>query len=230
MSLPNLPAPVQAFLSAMQTRDHAALLASLDVDASLVDEGQAHSGDAIGDWLMALPADRIGSHRCISDARRAGQTVVTVLTEEAARDGSVAEVLRDWHFKTWADRVLSVRIDRRPVPDLPEALAGYVRAMNRFDLEGLVAAFADDALVNDQLHDHWGKPAIREWAEREVVSPRMTMHVVGVVEHYGHVIVTAHVNGEFDRRGLPDPLVLSFYFSSVADRIVQLIILRNQTA
>ena len=42
----------------------------------------------------------------------------------------------------------------------------------------------------------------------------MTMYVVDVVEHYGHVTVTANINGNFDRRGLPDPLVFVFYFSA----------------
>jgi hypothetical protein len=52
--------------------------------------------------------------------------------------------------------------------------------------------------------------------------------VVKVVEHYGHSIVTANVDGDCDKRGLPDPLVLTFYFSAHRDKIVQLIILRNE--
>jgi hypothetical protein len=32
-------------------------------------------------------------------------------------------------------------------------------ATNSFDLEQLMATFAEDALVNDQLRDYWGKPA-----------------------------------------------------------------------
>jgi hypothetical protein len=32
----------------------------------------------------------------------------------------------------------------------------------------------------------------------------------------------------YDKRGLPDPLVLAFYFSAHEDKIVQLIILRNE--
>jgi hypothetical protein len=57
----------------------------------------------------------------------------------------------------------------------------------------------------------------------------LTLKVVKNVQHYGHSIVTAHVGGLFDKRGLPDPLVLAFYFSSYDNKIVQLIILRNQS-
>jgi hypothetical protein len=55
-----------------------------------------------------------------------------------------------------------------------------------------------------------------------------TVYVVNVVEHYDHVIVTANINGNFDGRGLPDPLVLAFYFSAPGLRIVQLIALPKQ--
>jgi hypothetical protein len=49
-----------------------------------------------------------------------------------------------------------------------------------------------------------------------------------VVKHYDNLIVTADVDGNFDKRGLPDPLVLAFYFTPNNDLIIQLIILRNR--
>jgi hypothetical protein len=36
------------------------------------------------------------------------------------------------------------------------------------------------------------------------------------------------VDGDYDKRGLPDPLVLAFYFSVHREKVVQLIILRNE--
>jgi hypothetical protein len=111
---------------------------------------------------------------------------------------------------------------------LPQPVAAYVEATNCFDLEGLIATFAEDALVNDQLRDYWGKTAIREWAERDIIGEQLTMNVTEVIEHYGNFIVTANVDGSFDKRGLPEPLVLAFYFTPHDDQIVQLIILRNR--
>jgi hypothetical protein len=111
---------------------------------------------------------------------------------------------------------------------LPPLVAAFVEATNSFDLERLVVTFADDALVNDQLRDYWGKPAIREWAERDIIGERLTMTVTKVVNHYGNFIVTANVDGNYDKRGLPDPLVLAFYFTPQNELIVQLIILRNR--
>jgi hypothetical protein len=111
---------------------------------------------------------------------------------------------------------------------LPPLVATFVEATNGADLERLVTTFADDALVNDQLRDYWGKLAIREWAARDIIGECLTMDVTTVVEHHGNFIVTANVDGTFDKRGLPNPLVLAFYFTLSADQIAQLIILRNR--
>jgi hypothetical protein len=111
---------------------------------------------------------------------------------------------------------------------LPPLVAAFVEATNSFDLERLMVTFADDALVNDQLRDHWGKAAIRSWAERDIIGERLTITVTKIVRHYSNFIVTADVDGNFDKRGLPDPLVLAFYFTPHNDLIIQLIILRNR--
>jgi hypothetical protein len=111
---------------------------------------------------------------------------------------------------------------------LPPLVAAYVEATNNFDISRLLAIFAEDALVNDQLRDYWGKSAIREWARRDIIGEKLTMKVINVINHYENFIVTANVDGNFDKRGLPDPLVLAFYFTAQRDLIVQLIILRNR--
>jgi hypothetical protein len=111
---------------------------------------------------------------------------------------------------------------------LPPLVAAFVEATNTFDLERLMVTFADDALVNDQLRDYWGKAAIRRWAERDIIGEGLTIAVTKVVNHYDNFIVTADIDGNFDKRGLPDPLVLAFYFTPHTDLIIQLIILRNR--
>ena len=123
---------------------------------------------------------------------------------------------------------------KSPVPPnapvaLPPLVAAYVEATNSFDIERLMETFAEDALVNDQLRDYWGKPAIREWAERDIIGETLTMNVTEVINNYGNFIVTANVDGNYDKRGLLDPLVLASYFTAQSDLIVQLIILRTRS-
>ena len=113
---------------------------------------------------------------------------------------------------------------------LPPAIAAYVKASNDADGPAFLATFTDDALVNDMQREFWGKAAIGAWTEREIFGAKVSMDVVRAVDHYGDVIVTAKLDGTYDKTGLPDPLILTFYFTLRGDRIVQLIILQNKPA
>ena len=89
------------------------------------------------------------------------------------------------------------------ISQLPPAMAAFVRAASLGNLDALLATFADDALVNDQLRDYCGREAIAAWAARDVIGERLALKVVATKEHYGHSIVTTHADGLFDKRGLP---------------------------
>ncbi|WP_067336214.1 hypothetical protein [Stappia indica] len=92
----------------------------------------------------------------------------------------------------------------------------------------MLATFSSDAFVNDQLSDYWGRSAIADSASRDVVGRRLTFYVVNALNHYGEVIATVTVNGNFDWLGLPDPLIHTLYLCLSGDRIVSLIILPKQ--
>ena len=114
--------------------------------------------------------------------------------------------------------------------DLPAPVSAYVDATNAFDIDALVATFAEDALVNDHRDEFTGRDAIRAWAQREIIGDRVTLHATGVTCRGNAVAVTANIDGNFDKTGLPNPLVLTFYFSISGERIVQLIIVHNKPA
>ena len=111
--------------------------------------------------------------------------------------------------------------------ELPDVVAAFVRAVNGGQHEALLKTFAEGALVNDQLTEHRGMPAISEWASSEVIGQGLAMRVRRAVTHSEQTVVTAIVDGTFDKRGLPDPLVVTFYFSVRNNQLVQLIVLRN---
>jgi hypothetical protein len=113
---------------------------------------------------------------------------------------------------------------------LPAAVAAYVEAKNALDLDRLVSTFDENAVVNDSRREFRGKAAIRAWAARNIAADRVTMRVVDSVSRGDAVALAAEVDGDFDKTGLPDPLVLSFYFSTSHDRIDQLVIVLNKPA
>lgn len=112
----------------------------------------------------------------------------------------------------------------------PSPVSAYVAATNSFDLDGLVALFDDDALVNDHRDEFIGKERIRAWAAREIIGDHVVLKVVNQRVVGNHVALKAEVDGDFDKKGLPNPLVLAFYFCLSGSKISALVIVNNKTA
>lgn len=113
---------------------------------------------------------------------------------------------------------------------LPPPVSAYIAATNAFDLDALMATFAADALVNDHRDEFASLDLIRDWAQREIVGDRVTMQVAAATCRGNSVAVNAIIDGNFDKAGLPDPLVLTFYFAVSGERIDQLVIVHNKPA
>ena len=111
---------------------------------------------------------------------------------------------------------------------LPPVVAGYLAAVNAFDVDAIVAAFAPDAYVNDARREIRGVDAIRRWVEKEMVGDHVTMEPLEVVDHYGDIIVRSRYDGTYDKTNLPGELVMSDYFSVRDGKIVSLAVIRNQ--
>jgi hypothetical protein len=111
--------------------------------------------------------------------------------------------------------------------ELTGVIADHINAINAFDIEAIVATFADDAYVNDNKREFVGIDRIREWVRREMVGDKVTIDVTEVIDHYGDTIVRGRYDGEFDKTNLPDELVLSNYFSVRDGKIVSLVVVFN---
>jgi hypothetical protein len=104
--------------------------------------------------------------------------------------------------------------------DLPPAIARHIDAW--------MATFDPDALVNDVQREFAGAEAIRAFAAKEIFGDRVTFTPLRAVDRHGDITVHARTDGTYDRTGLPDPLILSLYFSLRDERITQLIIIHNR--
>jgi len=111
--------------------------------------------------------------------------------------------------------------------ELTGVVADHIAAVNAFDTDAIVATFAGDAYVNDAHREIAGIGAIRRWVEKEMVGDNVTLDVQDVMDHYGDTIVRAAYDGEYDKTGLPVPLIMSNYFSVRDGKIVSLAVIRN---
>src|SRR5580698_4168541 len=96
---------------------------------------------------------------------------------------------------------------------LPPVVAEFIDAVNAFDTDRIVDAFAADAYVNDNRREIWGTEAITKFVSKEFVGDHVTMEVREVVDHYGDVIVRAKFDGTYDKTNLPEELVMTSYFA-----------------
>jgi ketosteroid isomerase-like protein len=91
---------------------------------------------------------------------------------------------------------------------LPEPLAAYYAAQNTHDIDAMIAAFAEGAVVKDEGKEHHGVKAVREWMEETTRKYRVTVEVADVAEAAGNTLVTGLVSGNF--KGSPVGLRYTF--------------------
>jgi hypothetical protein len=111
---------------------------------------------------------------------------------------------------------------------LPPVVAAYLDGVNAFDVDAIMACFAEDAYVNDARREINGIDAIRRWVEKEMVGDHVTMQPVEVIDHHGDTIVRSRYDGTYDKTNLPDELIMSDYFSVRDGKIVSVAVIRNQ--
>jgi hypothetical protein len=105
---------------------------------------------------------------------------------------------------------------------LPQTVATYIEAVNDHDAAAFMALFADGAVVDDVGREFRGRAAIKAWSDREIFDARVTLEVIDVAEHDGKTDLTTKVDGNFDRTGLPDPVIINQHFTVEGGKIVSL--------
>jgi hypothetical protein len=107
------------------------------------------------------------------------------------------------------------------------AVTAHIAAINSFDVDAIMDTFADDALVNDFSREFWGRDRIRAFVSKEFVGDHVTVEPVEVVDNAGMWCVRCRYDGDYDKTGLPDPLIMTNYFRLRDGKIVTVFIIKN---
>jgi hypothetical protein len=113
-------------------------------------------------------------------------------------------------------------MNTRTLTTLPETAATYIRATNNHDAAAFIACFTKNAVVNDAGRVFRGIEAIKAWSDHEIMDAQVTLEVLDVADRDGETVVTTKVDGNFDRTGLPDPLIIDHHITVEGDKIVGL--------
>jgi len=100
---------------------------------------------------------------------------------------------------------------------LPKPLRDYFGGNLTFDVAGMLAAFAPDAIVHDERQSHQGTQAIRQWIETATVGNRAIATPLEIQAEGDKYLVKAEVAGSFP--GSPVSLMFRFRLkdSSIAE-------------
>lgn len=105
----SLPAPIAAFIQAMNARDTNALLASLAADAVIADEGHEHGGRAaIAAWSDMVNREYQVSVDVRGVVQQGDETIVSALVS-GAFDGSPLPFR--YHFVLAGDKIAAMRVE-----------------------------------------------------------------------------------------------------------------------
>jgi len=105
---------------------------------------------------------------------------------------------------------------------IPHLANEYVEVTNNSEPARFLALFADDAIVHDAGRVHRGRAAIRDWSQREIFDVQVSIDVLDVAERDGRTVLTTKVDGNFDRTGLPDPVIIEQRFRFEGNAIQEL--------
>lgn len=218
-----LPVAVETLLRAMMSGSADQVLAMFHSDASVQEGRETYSAPCLRRWAGNFVARAPMDVRVMSRGGNRTEPILTVLIYCA---GNI-EGPFTWSMQLSDDRIRLLKMTEGLYPEMPVVVKRFLDAVNHGDLYPLMQCFADDALVNDELVEYSGEERIRVWSEQHVIARKLALHATSCAINRERAIVTAHVTGEFDVRGLPDPLVLSLYFSLAGDKVSQLVILQN---
>ena len=110
---------------------------------------------------------------------------------------------------------------------LDPVIAAHIAAVNSFDVDAIMDTFADDALVNDVAREFWGLEHIRAFVTKELAGDHVTMEPVEALDNAGMWCVRCRYEGDYDKTGLPDPLIMTNYMRVRDGKIVTLFIINN---
>ncbi|MEZ7496607.1 nuclear transport factor 2 family protein [Leeuwenhoekiella aequorea] len=101
---------------------------------------------------------------------------------------------------------------------LPQTIEDLIDAQNRSDNTAYMACFSEDATVKDEGKTYRGKEEIRNWISKANESFMITMKPLQY--NVDQAFLKAEISGNFSG----SPLVLSYHFKFINDKVNSLII------
>ena len=96
---------------------------------------------------------------------------------------------------------------------IKKPISDFVTAVNEHNNKAFLAVFAENAVITDEGNEYQGIGAIKDWDDEKNTGANITLSPIEITERNGKTILTAEVDGNFDKTGLPDPFLMDLYFT-----------------
>ena len=105
---------------------------------------------------------------------------------------------------------------------IPEPINSAINAANDHDSNRFLSNFVETAVLTDEGQEYHGIDAIRKWSDEKLIGANVTFVITDTKSSRDKTIVTAEVDGDFDKTGLPDPFLMALHFVTVGAKIKHL--------
>jgi hypothetical protein len=96
---------------------------------------------------------------------------------------------------------------------IKKTISDFVTAINEHNTDAFLSVFTESAVITDEENEYQGIAAIKEWNAEKNIGANITLNPIEITERNGKTILTAEVDGSFDKTGLPDPFLMDLYFT-----------------
>jgi hypothetical protein len=101
---------------------------------------------------------------------------------------------------------------------LSSTLESYFAATNRRDIDAMIAAFANDAIVKDEGHEHRGSAAIGAWMRKTIEKYDFKAEPTAVARTHAQTAVSVVLSGKFPG----SPVAVTYWFTLDGQKITRL--------
>lgn len=104
----------------------------------------------------------------------------------------------------------------------PQPIEAFVSAINRHSTEDFLTTLGESVAITDEGQTYRGIEEARTWCDEKYVAAMIILEMIDVSKPGNETIVDFEIDGNFDKSGLPDPLVMDFHFAIENGKIVGL--------
>ena len=105
---------------------------------------------------------------------------------------------------------------------IPEPIDAAIKGANDHDTNRFLSNFMETAVLTDEGQEYHGIEAIRRWSDEKLIGANVTFDITDIKSSGDKSVVTAKVDGDFDKTGLPDPFVMTLHFVTAGSKIGRL--------